>query len=66
MPQLLHPAMADAYREKVTSLCQALEHEDSRAGAAEAIRGVIEAIVPEPERDKLKGGLAGMLSAETA
>jgi site-specific DNA recombinase len=28
MPQLLHPAMADVYREKVTSLCEALEHED--------------------------------------
>jgi Recombinase len=29
-PELLHPRMADVYREKVTTLCQALEHEDSR------------------------------------
>lgn len=67
MPQLLHPAMADVYREKVTSLCEALEHEDSRAGAAEAIRGLIEAILLAPEGNKLKitlkGDLAGMLSA---
>ena len=39
MPQLLHPRMADVYREKVRTLCHALEHEDSRAGAADAIRG---------------------------
>lgn len=54
MPQLLHPTMADVYREKVTSLCEALEHEDSRAGAAEAIRGLIEAILLAAEGNKLK------------
>jgi hypothetical protein len=59
--------MADVYREKVTSLCRALEHEDSRAGAAEAIRGLIETILLEPDGHRLKitlkGDLAGMLSA---
>ena len=40
MPELLHPRMADVYREKVTRLCQALEHEDSRLGATTAIRGL--------------------------
>jgi hypothetical protein len=67
MPQLLHPRMADVYREKVTSLCNAPEHEESPAGAADAIRGLIEAILLEPDGDRLKitlkGDLAGMLSA---
>jgi site-specific DNA recombinase len=67
MPQLLHPLMADVYREKVRSLCRALEHEDSRAGASDAIRGLIEAILLEPDGDRLKitlkGDVAGMFSA---
>jgi hypothetical protein len=67
MPELLHPRMADVYREKVTTLCQALEHEDSRLGATNAIRELIEAILLEPDGEQLKitlkGALAGMLSA---
>ena len=67
MPELLHPRMADVYRKKVGSLCLALETEESRLGAAEAIRALVEAIVLEPDGDKLKitlkGDLAGMLSA---
>jgi site-specific DNA recombinase len=38
MPELLHPRMADVYRAKVGSLCLALESEERRTGAAEAIR----------------------------
>jgi hypothetical protein len=38
MPELLHPRMADVYREKVGSLCLALENEERRTGAAAAIR----------------------------
>jgi site-specific DNA recombinase len=67
MPELLHPRMADVYREKVGSLCLALGSEESRTGAAEAIRALIEAIVLEPDGERLKitlkGDLAGMLSA---
>ena len=67
MPELLHPRMADVYREKVGSLCLALESEESRTGAVEAIRALIEAIVLEPDGDQLKitlkGDLAGMLNA---
>ena len=49
----------------------ALESEESRTGAAEAIRALVEAIVLEPDADQLKitlkGDLTGMLSAaETA
>jgi hypothetical protein len=67
MPELLHPRMAEVYREKVGSLCSALESEESRTGAVEAIRALIETILLEPDGDKLKitlkGDLAGMLSA---
>jgi hypothetical protein len=67
MPELLHPRMADIYREKVGSLCIALENEESRTSAVEAIRALIEAITLEPEGDELKitlkGDLAGMLTA---
>ena len=67
MPELLHPRMADVYREKVSGLCDALEREDSRLGATTAIRGLIEAILLEPDGEQLritlKGDLAGMLSA---
>ncbi len=67
MRGLLHPRMSDVYREKVASLCLALENEESRTGAAEAIRALVEAIVLEPDGERLnitlKGDLAGMLSA---
>jgi site-specific DNA recombinase len=67
IPELLHPRMADVYREKVGGLCLALEGEDSRTGAADAIRALVEAIVLEPDGEHLnitlKGDLAGMLSA---
>jgi site-specific DNA recombinase len=67
MPELLHPRMADVYREKVGSLCLALESEVTRTGAREAIRALIEAILLEPDGERLKitlkGDLAGMLSA---
>jgi hypothetical protein len=67
MPELLHPRMADVYREKVGSLCSALENEENRTGAVEAIRALIETILLEPEGEELKitlkGHLAGMLSA---
>jgi site-specific DNA recombinase len=67
MPELLHPRMSDVYREKVRSLCLALESEESRTGARDAIRALIESILLEPDGDELKimlkGDLAGMLSA---
>ena len=67
MPEVLHPRMADVYREKVGSLCLALESEENSTGARDAIRALIEAILLEPDGDRLnitlKGDLAGMLSA---
>ena len=69
-PPLLHPNMADLYREKVTQLARGLEHEESRTAAAEALRGLIDAIVLTPQEGELKielqGNLAAMLKAAQA
>jgi site-specific DNA recombinase len=51
---LLHPGMADLYRESVTRLAEALEHSDTRSEAAEAIRGLIEGIVLTPAEGALE------------
>jgi hypothetical protein len=53
-PPLLHPGMAELYRQKVTDLAQALEHPDTRTEAAEAIRGLIDAIVLTPAAGALE------------
>jgi hypothetical protein len=47
-PPLLHPEMAELYRQKVTALAQALEHPETRTEASEALRGLIDAIVLTP------------------
>ena len=69
-PPLLHPNMADLYRDKVTQLARGLEHQESRNGAAEALRGLIDAIVLTPQEGELKielqGNLAAMLKAAQA
>jgi len=44
-PLLLHPGMAELYRNKVTDLAKALEDPESRSEATETLRGLIEAIV---------------------
>ena len=69
-PPLLHPNMADLYHQKVTQLAQGLQHEESRTQAAEALRGLVDAIVLTPEaetlRIELQGNLAAMLKAAEA
>ena len=64
---MLHPNLAVLYREKVTTSAAALEHPETRPEAAEAIRGLVDAIVLNPVenelRIELKGNLAAMLSA---
>jgi site-specific DNA recombinase len=69
-PPLLHPNMADLYREKVTELARGLEHEESRTAAAEALRGLVDAIVLTPRGRELtiqlQGNLAAMLKAAHA
>ena len=66
-PALLHPGMADLYRQKVTALAQPLEHPQTRTEASEALRGLIDTIVLTPNQGELqielKGNLAAMLRA---
>ena len=66
-PPLLHPEMAELYRQKVTTLAHALEASETRTEAREALRGLIDAITLTPEagilRIELKGNLAAMLGA---
>ena len=68
-PPLLHPEMAELYRQKVTTLAQTLEHPETRMKATEALRGLIDAIILTPADGELrierKGNLAAMLSATT-
>ena len=58
---------AALYREKVATLASALQNVDSRSEAAEALRGLVDAIVLVPAgnelRIELKGNLAAMVSA---
>ena len=59
--------MAELYRQKVTSLAQALTHPETRTEASETLRGLIEAILLIPNQGELqielKGNLAAMLGA---
>ena len=52
-PPLLHPDMADVYRQKVLELARGLESADRRIAAAEALRGLIDAIVLTPNEGVL-------------
>jgi site-specific DNA recombinase len=62
--------MADLYRRKVTELAEALADEESRAGATESLRGLIDSITLTPDastlRIELQGNLAAMLRAAEA
>jgi hypothetical protein len=53
-PPLLYPEMAALYRQKVTTLAQALQHPETRMEATEALRGLIDAIVMTPDEGALK------------
>ena len=67
-PVLLHPRMADRYREEVSQLVETLKNDDSRAEAIEMIRALIDKIVLVPDPDSngflidLYGDLAGILN----
>ena len=49
-PPLLNPEMAELYRQKVTTLAQAFERPETRVEATEALRGLIDAIIPTPSQ----------------
>ncbi len=65
-PMALHPGLAEIYREKVADLSSALNVPARRQEAAEALRGLIEAITLVPVDGALQieliGALAGILA----
>ena len=65
-PPLLHPSLAQVYRERISSLSEALGRPDTRAEAAEAIRSLVSGIELTPEDGRLaivlRGNLAAMLT----
>ncbi len=65
-PALLHPGLADAYREKVDNLAATLNDPRLKQEAAEAIRGLLSEIRMIPEDGmlaiELVGELAGLLA----
>jgi site-specific DNA recombinase len=66
---LVHPRMADRYRQQVSRLREALNEPSRREEAAEISRGLIDTIVLQPQGDgqkrwlsiDLTGHLAGIL-----
>jgi hypothetical protein len=50
-PPTLHPRMAEVYRAKASDLAAALSAPEARTGAAEILRGLIEAVVLTPEAE---------------
>jgi len=63
---LLHPNMAELYRNKVADLHRALLDDASRPEAVEILRSLVDAIVLTPADGQLvitlRGDLAGILS----
>lgn len=60
---LVHPNLAEIYRRKVAELHVTLNHDDSRAEAADIIRSLIDEIVLIPENGELRIDLKGELAA---
>ena len=64
---LIHPKMAQRYKQAINQLCQSLNASENRAVASEHIRGLVEKIVLTPQTggDELSidlyGDLAGIL-----
>jgi site-specific DNA recombinase len=61
-PMALHPGLADVYRQKVADLSAALNVPAQRHEAAEALRGLIEAITLVPVDGALQIELVGALA----
>ncbi len=68
-PPLMHPNMAELYREKVAELHAALNNDNQRTAAADILRTLISAIVLTPNDGKLairlSGDLGGILALST-
>jgi len=62
-PPLLHPNMAALYAQRIAALSENLQHEDSRAQAAEILRPLVDQVTLVPEEDELAIVLRGDLGA---
>ncbi len=62
-PVRLHPNLSELYRSKVADLAQALSDPAIRTGALEIIRGLIERVTVQHERDGVQIDLEGALAA---
>jgi hypothetical protein len=60
---LLHPNLAEIYRERIARLCETLNEENGRTSASEALRVLIDQILMVPEDGELKIVLRGDLAA---
>ena len=69
-PPVLHPSMAIVYRQRVGALYDALQHEASRAPAADIIRSLVSEIILTPKNGflqvELRGDLVGILTVAAA
>ncbi|WP_271180007.1 zinc ribbon domain-containing protein, partial [Paracoccus kondratievae] len=62
-PPLLHPNMAALYAQRIAELTESLQHEDSRAQAAEILRSLVDQVTLVPEDGELAIVLHGDLGA---
>lgn len=62
-PPLLHPNMAEIYRQRVAALYESLQAEDGKTEAAQVFRALVDQVTLVPEREELAIVLRGDLAA---
>ena len=62
-PPLLHPNMAEIYRQRIAALYESLQNEDGKAEAAEVFRTLVDQVTLVPDEVELAIVLRGDLAA---
>lgn len=62
-PPLLHPSMAEIYRQRISALYESLQGEEERSEAAEVFRTLVDQVTLVPEAEQLAIVLRGDLAA---
>jgi anion-transporting ArsA/GET3 family ATPase len=62
-PPLLHPNMAEIYRQRVAALYESLQNDDGKAEAAEVFRTLVDQVTLVPDAAELAIVLRGDLAA---
>jgi site-specific DNA recombinase len=62
-PPLLHPNMAEIYRQRIAALYESLQSEEEKAEAAEVFRTLVDQVTLVPEAEQLAIVLRGDLAA---